>query len=440
MKRKDIKLLVDWEGFDAGTVLRVDEKTAEELVEAKTAELYDPEAEKKAAEEKERERQVIVQAVKEALKGETPEAPAIKASDRVEVKERIDDDPKHGFKSLGEFAISVRAAEAGGSSIDKRLLVKAPTGLGEQIPADGGFLVPEEFSAQLMQKVHQTGVLVNKCTSIPMASNSIKIPTINEISRADGARQGGVRGYWAAEAALRTASDPSFGQVSLDLKKLTVTTYATDELLSDSAFALEGLLSTLAANEIGFMLDDAIINGTGVGQPLGILNAPALVTVPKENQQVADTIVFENVEKMWSRLYAPCRANAVWFVNQDCLPQLHTMAITVGVGGVPVYMPANGLAGQPYGTLYGRPVIEIEQCDTVGNFGDIILADLSQYLLGSKSSGITSATSIHLRFLYDETCYKWTLRVDGQPWWNHDLTPKNSANTLSPFVALAERA
>jgi HK97 family phage major capsid protein len=113
------------------------------------------------------------------------------------------------------------------------------------------------------------------------------------------------------------------------------------------------------------------------------------------------------------------------------------MGVVVGMGGIPVYMPANGLSGAPYATLYGRPVIPFESCSTMGTIGDIAFCDFSQYLFGQKSAGPEVASSIHVNFIYDETCFRFVMRTDGQPWWNSVLTPENGVNTLSPFVVLA---
>ena len=98
-------------------------------------------------------------------------------------------------------------------------------------------------------------------------------------------------------------------------------------------------------------------------------------------------------------------------------------------------------AGLYQSTLLGRPVVPIEHCATLGPVGDIIFADMSQYLYGRKAQGIEMATSIHLRFDYDQTTFRFVFRVDGKPWWRTALTPyKGTGNTQSPFVALATRA
>jgi len=103
-------------------------------------------------------------------------------------------------------------------------------------------------------------------------------------------------------------------------------------------------------------------------------------------------------------------ASSVWVANPAVLPQLCTMALSVGTGGVAVYMPANGAAGKPYDTLFGRPIIWNEQCSALGTVGDILLCDWSQYLVGQKSgaeAGVQFDTSIHLKFDYDQTAFRF---------------------------------
>jgi HK97 family phage major capsid protein len=116
------------------------------------------------------------------------------------------------------------------------------------------------------------------------------------------------------------------------------------------------------------------------------------------------------------------------------------LGLAVGLGGGLVYMPPGGLSGQPYGTLFGRPVIAIEQAASLGDKGDVLLADMNQYVLADKG-GIQSAVSMHVRFTNDETVIRFVYRVDGQPLWHSALTPfKGTSNTLSPFVTLDARA
>jgi HK97 family phage major capsid protein len=291
----------------------------------------------------------------------------------------------------------------------------------------------------MLQEVFATNILAARCRRIQISgnSNSIKINGVDETSRAS-TRSGGILGYWAGEATEKTKSKPKFREIDLTLKKLVGLCYATDELLQDAS-ALESFIRSAFVAEFGFLLDDAIINGTGAGQPLGILNAGCLVQVDKETGQKADTVVFENVIKMWSRLFPASQSNSIWLINNNVYPQLFQMSMAVGTGGVPVYMPAGGINNAPYGTLFGRPVIAIEQCPTVGDLGDIILADMNGYVLAEKG-GISSDMSVHVRFEFDESVFRFVLRVDGQPVRASALTPYKGSSTLSHFVGLQVRA
>ena len=341
------------------------------------------------------------------------------------------------WKSLGEQLMAVKTATlTSGRVMDARL--KAPTGLSEGIPADGGFLVQTDFASMLLEKTFASSDLLSRVFKMPISanSNSIKIPAVSDASRADGSRFGGIRAYWMNEAGSKTASAPTFKQVSLELKKLVGYTTCTDELLEDAP-ALESWIMQAFAKEFDFKLADAIINGDGAGKPLGILNAPCLHTVTAETGQGASTIVTENIIKMWASRFGPNSSNYVWLINQNIEPQLYTMSLAAGTGGVPVYMPAGGLSGLPYGTLFGRPVIPCEQCASLGTAGDIILADLSQYVMISKGN-MQSASSIHVNFQTDQTAFRFVYRCDGQPMWDTYLTPyKGSTSYQSPFICLS---
>jgi HK97 family phage major capsid protein len=360
--------------------------------------------------------------------------PEDRSTEKPEVKPTPAKDNEKRFSSFGEQLMAAYRAAMPGGKVDERLSTRAASGLNETTPSDGGFLVQQDFVTELLKRTYETGILASKVKKIPISTNAngMKINAIDEDSRANGSRWGGVQTYWEGEADEITASKPKFRQMELSLKKLTGLCYATDELLQDAA-ALEAVIRQAFAEEFGFKIDDAILSGSGEGEPLGILNSGAIVTVAKEASQT-DTITVENLIKMWNRLWSRSRANAVWYINQELEPYLYTLKI----GDKPVYIPAGGLSEKPYGTLFGRPVVPIEQCSAAGEVGDIILADIGQYLLIDKG-GIKSASSIHVRFLYDENVFRFIYRVDGKPIWTKPLTPYKGSATVSPFVTLAKR-
>ena len=360
--------------------------------------------------------------------------PEDRSTEKPEVKPTPAKDNEKRFASFGEQLMAAYRAATPGGKVDERLTTRAASGLNESTPSDGGFLVQQDFVTELLKRTYETGILASKVKKIPISTNAngMKINAIDEDSRANGSRWGGVQTYWEGEADEITASKPKFRQMELSLKKLTGLCYATDELLQDAA-ALEAVIRQAFAEEFGFKIDDAILSGSGEGEPLAILNSGAIVTVAKEASQT-DIITVENLIKMWNRLWSRSRANAVWYINQELEPYLYTLKI----GDKPVYVPAGGLSEKPYGTLFGRPVVPIEQCSAAGEVGDIILADIGQYLLIDKG-GVKSASSIHVRFLYDENVFRFIYRVDGKPIWTKPLTPYKGSATVSPFVTLAKR-
>jgi HK97 family phage major capsid protein len=260
-----------------------------------------------------------------------------------------------------------------------------------------------------------------------------------ETSRANGSRYGGVRGYWIAEAAQATASRPTFRQLKLEPQQMAVLIYGTDKLLRNAP-ALASFLSKAAGDEINFMVGDAILNGTGVGKPRGIMSSGSLITVAKETNQAAASLLQANISKMWARMHARSRANSVWLINQELDPTLDglntpikNVAGTENVGGI-----SNMVYNADKYTLKGRPIIPIEYCAALGSLGDIVLADMSGYAAGLRS-GIDAQTSMHLRFDYAETAFRFLFDVDGQTWLNAPITPFKGTSTLSQFVTLAAR-
>lgn len=350
------------------------------------------------------------------------------------------DKPK--FKSLGEQLTAVAVtAKTNGMTRDPRLRAAA-LGVNEAVPSEGGFLVEQDFAKDLLMRTYETGRILALTPRLTISStaNRTRIPAIDETSRADGSRYGGIQSFWANEADTITATKPKFRGIDLILNKLTALCYATDEMLQDAA-VLESTINRIFPLEMGFRVEDAIINGVGAGMPLGILNAPAKVTVNKESGQTTGTVQTANVLKMWSRMWNGCRVSdsCVWLISQDIEPQLYTM--TVGTGGgttAVIYLPPGGISGKPYGTLLGKPVIPVEYTAALSTEGDIILADFAQYMIAEKGI-MEAAQSMHVQFLTDQMTYRFIQRLDGQPLWNSALTPKNGGPTQSSIVTLQSR-
>lgn len=345
------------------------------------------------------------------------------------------------FPSAGEQYRAIANAGRPGGQVDQRLYdVRAALGSNETIPSEGGFLLQTDYTRDILQNIYAPGKAASLCRRIQLSgnANSIEINGIDETSRATGSRWGGARAYWVNEASDITLSKPKFRKLTLSLKKQAVLIYVTDEMLQDST-VLENVLNRIASDELSFQLEDAIINGTGAGQPLGLLQAGGLVTVEKEVGQRADSLVLENVLKMWSRMIGSSRSNAVWMINQSIEPQLYTMSLSVGTGGAPVFMPAGGASAQPYMTLLGRPVIPSEHCPELGDLGDIILADFANGYIIAEKGGVQSAMSISVAFVSDQSVFRFVLRCDGEPVLSQPITPFKGSATQSHFVCIEAR-
>lgn len=336
--------------------------------------------------------------------------------------------------ALGNFALAVRAAGMG-RNLDPRLQAAA-TGGGTQSDSNLGFAVPMEVAPGIERDMFATGDVLSRCDVRTVSGNTIAYNVIDQTSRADGSRQGGVLGYWVDEGTAPTASNTKLARIEMKLRKVGAFGVMTDEILDDAA-ALGGELQSAFAEELVFQTENKIFRGNGSSAPLGFLNAPCLVSVAKETNQAAATINTTNLSKMWARMPASSKRNAVWFINVDCEPQLDELAQAIGTGGTAPRFVNYGPDGVL--TIKGRPVVPVEYAETVGTVGDVSLVDMAKYRLIRKG-GVEQASSMHVYFAAGEQAFRAFYRVDGQAVPRASLTPFKGSNTLSPFVVLATRA
>lgn len=406
------------------------------------------ETEDKALDLKEQIRQAIAEAG--LTQPDTKGAAAAVAVATSDPKDRLLAAPKGEWGSMVEFCLDVVRADAKGDrpeklmkwhtaaqTVERAELRAASTGhMEESELGTGGYLVPEEFRAELQVKQLEKSIVRSRSTMIPMSVNTVRIPVVDVSSHATNFF-GGVVIYRPDEAGSITASRPKLGRIELNLHKLTGLVYVSSELLDDSPISLEPILKDMFAQAIAFTEDADYLMGNGSNKPLGVVNAanPALVSVTRTT---SSEINWDDIINMWARLHPASLGNAVWVANIDTFPQLATMSMPVGTGGVPVWLPANGAAAAPFGTLMGKTLLLTEKLNTVGTTPDIALIDFSQYWIGQKAGGnLKVASSIHVAFTTDEMAFRFTMRYDGQPSWLNKLTPHKGSNTLSPFVTLA---
>jgi HK97 family phage major capsid protein len=334
------------------------------------------------------------------------------------------------FDTLAGFVGAVMAAGTDRDAFDRRLALQAvAVGLSEGYGNSGGFLVPPEFAEKLWQRVYSVGRILARCERMPVARPEIFVPAVADTGTDAAARFGGVQTFWTDEADPGTATRPDFATLRLKLKKLLAIAYMTDELDQDAP-ALAATLERLFGAAASFALEKAIVSGSGIGAPLGILKSPALITVAKEGGQFAATINAANLRAMATRLWGPSHASAIWMMGNDAFGQV--LEADEDAGGALLETGPNGER-----LLLQMPVELGEYTAPLGSIGDVLLADLSQYIVAEREPAFLS--SIHVRFVEDESCFKFRFRTDGQPAWAAPVMPENSTVSQSAFITLAAR-
>ena len=359
----------------------------------------------------------------------------------IAVVNNAESDPKHGFKSVGEFLKTVCQAQKHGSALDERLLIGSTRGAAvstsfgsEGSAQDGGFLVPPQFAQEIFQLSLGEDSLLPLTDNVEITGNTMAFPKDETTPWGSN----GIRAYWQGEATPAVNTKPVLGLSTLRLKKLMALVPVTDELLDDTN-ALSSYLPDKIATSIRWKTNESILFGSGTGVPVGCMSNATTVTVAKETGQATQTLLAQNLAKMISRLPPASFAKAVWIVNNDVLPALFTLTL----GNYPIYLPmglnVGGIQVSPYGTLLGRPVFVSQHANSFSGAGDVLLADLSYYQTITKAGGLQTATSMHLYFDADLTAFRTTFRMDGQSKIAAPIAPAKGNATMSPFVQLGAR-
>lgn len=350
------------------------------------------------------------------------------------IHDRADLDEKRGFKTFGEFAAAVQQANTGRNAMDDRLSISAtaPGTYGnEAAGADGGFLVPPEFSKAIFTLAQTEDALLPLTDNIDIGGNSMVFPKDETTPWGTD----GVRAYWQAEATAATATKPKLGTSILRLHKLMALVPLTDELLSDTN-ALDSYLPGKVADSLRWKINEALLFGNGNGQPLGAFNSGAAIVQAKDTSQATLTVSLSNITNMIARLIPGSYPKSFWLITPDALPSLFGLTL----GNYPIYLPMNqGAQGSPYGTLMGRPITVSQHAAAFSAQGDIALIDPTYIRSITKAGGIQTATSLHLYFDADATAFRATFRVDAQSKIAAPVAQAKGSNTLSPFIQLAAR-
>lgn len=409
-----------------GTILEVDQETGDKLIAEKKAEVSDGIVKEIKAEDYAKGvKEAVAEAMKAAKEEALDEKKEVKVGDGEEL-EVIKDAGDQPWKHCGEFMLAVKEAGLGGA-IDERLLKS--TGQNETTPADGGYLLEHPLlKNKIFDVMAQEGILAPKCDKMTVGpqANGLKIVQSNESTRSATSLFSGIRLYSPDEGVAKTAFKQALTQKDISLKKLTAVNYFTDELLMDAPFYL-----TYIASKVGYayawMIDNEIVNGTlSIVSPIVNDAATVEITVAGNNPTKGE------LNQMYAAMVPGSVNRAEWYMSNAQRTALYSLTDrgTPADGDHQVFMPQ--VAGAPFGTLFGRPINVIEQAGAATAESSFMFLDLSQYLLLQKG-GIETATSIHVKFLEDETAYRWTMRFGGAPTIASTITLPD-ATIVSPFV------
>lgn len=350
-------------------------------------------------------------------------------------KDRGKTDTKSVWKREAEWIYAV--ALAGQGKVDKRLKPMSEILIPEEfeelkalsgdIGASGGYLIPTEFVATLLMKPAEQAIVTPRATPVPMRHRSIQIPSLDQTTVPAGgsAYFGGLQGSWIEEAEEKPEVDIEFRQVELTAHEYAAWLPVPNSLLADSAISLEALFPNLFGKHVVDENEYRFLQGTGVGQPVGVINAGATLWV---NRAGANAFDFADVVAMLESLQPGARA--VWLMSQTVMDQVFTLTDPNNR-----YMWIPNMSGPGPGTLMGFPVIYTEKLPALGTKGDVLLCDFSYYLIGDREAP-SMASSIHERFRRNQTTYRISERIDGQPWLSAPITLRDGTTQISPFVGL----
>lgn len=305
--------------------------------------------------------------------------------------------------------------------------------MAEGVSSQGGFSVPEPLAAQWLDDSIESEIIRPRATVWPMESATRKVAGWDSADQSS-TLFGGFAMEFLSENAVSTLQTGKLRAITLAAKKGAIFVDISNELKEDGQ-GFEAQLDRAMRQSIGYAIDQYCIGGSGAGEPLGIRNDPAKISVAKETGQKADTIVYENLTKMFARMYPAGQQRAIFLANHNTIPQLLTLSLAVGTGGsnVPVLTESNGQF-----KILGRPVIFTSHMPTLGDADDIMYVDLSQFAIGIRRDLRVENSQIP-GWRYDQMSYRAILRWDAMGTWSAPITPKNGS-TLSWCVSLAERA
>ncbi len=345
--------------------------------------------------------------------------------------------PATEFESLGEFMASVvrnpndqRLANLWHEGQDGN---RAEQSMGTG--AAGGFAVPTQFRGTLMEVSPQEARIRPRAQVIPAGTppdSAITMPALDQTGATPGNVYGGVTVDWIGEGGEKPETDADLREIKLEPQEVAGYVKISDKLLRNWQ-AASAILERLLRGAIISAEDFAFLSGNGIGKPQGLIGSGAAYAV---NRETANQISRVDINAMTARILMRGGMPA-WLASQSVLPQLQNMRNEVGSpptgDGALVWNPdLRDNAGNQL--LGGYPILWNERSPQLGTKGDLVLTDLSYYLI-KDGSGPFVAASEHVHFTQNKTVIKVFWNVDGQPWLTAPFKQEGGYE-VSPFVVL----
>ena len=181
--------------------------------------------------------------------------------------------------------------------------------LQEGVDADGGYLVPIEYDRRLIDVLIDTLEEENIMRKLGRVITTSGEHKINIAATKPAAA-------WVEEGGALTFGDATFSQILLDAHKLHVAIKVTEELLYDNAFGLENYIIDQFGKALANAEEDAFLNGTGVGQPLGLFAKTGGGTTA---ETLTAALKADDILNLIYALKRPYRKNASFIINDKNL-------------------------------------------------------------------------------------------------------------------------
>lgn len=342
-----------------------------------------------------------------------------------------DVDPGHCF---GDFLTRVARRDTAGIEKEYQTF-RTKAALAEHSGVSGGYLVPKDLYADLLDDVSEQAIVRPNAMVLPMKTLTLDVP-LPDATTAQAAGTspffGGLKPAFAVEGAARAESEPALRSVRLTAYDLTCYALSSNTLAQDAP-GLEAWLRKLFASAIAWYEDYYFLNGTGLGQPVGLLKGAGVKTVTRET---SSQFTILDAAKMCAALIPSSWTRALWTVSPTVWQYTARLSASGGAG----FQTNQPLPDQP-GAQYcinGIWGVTTEKTPAVGTQGDVALLDMGLYLIGDRGAlEIAASDQEPTAYLKNQTVWRVTERVDGQPMLNSTVTLADASTTASAYVVLS---